>query len=244
MSAAAGWTRAVPRYGTFSGVSCGAFDVGRIRPGSAYAQRFPRQQAVDGARIPRLADLFELVQASGNEGVRLNIETKISPVRPVETAAPGVFVRALLEAIGQSRMESRVFVQSFDWRTLASYERKPRHIPTVYLRAERSCPYNIEARTGSPWTAGFHVSRFGGSVPKMVKAAGGAAWSPDMADLTLEALEEAQALGLKVIVWTVNAEADIRRLMEWGVDGIISDYPDLLCRLGVARGPGCNGALQ
>jgi glycerophosphoryl diester phosphodiesterase len=62
----------------------------------------------------------------------------------------------------------------------------------------------------------------------MVKGAGGAAWSPPHGELTREALEEAHTLGLKVVPWTVNAEADMHRLIEWGVDGIISDYPDLL----------------
>ncbi|HEY8265948.1 MAG TPA: glycerophosphodiester phosphodiesterase family protein, partial [Steroidobacteraceae bacterium] len=56
-----------------------AFDVGRLRPGSDYAARFPDQQAVDGERIPRLKDLFALVEKRGNRTVRLNIETKIDP---------------------------------------------------------------------------------------------------------------------------------------------------------------------
>ena len=69
----------------------------------------------------------------------------------------------------------------------------------------------------------------------MVKAAGGAIWSPYHSDLTRERLQEAHALGLKVVVWTVNSEADMRRLMEWGVDGIISDYPDVLTGVAASR---------
>lgn len=68
----------------------------------------------------------------------------------------------------------------------------------------------------------------------MVKAAGGAVWSPYHGDLTRQRIREAQALGLKVVVWTVNEEADMRRFIEWGVDGIISDYPDVLAK---AAGP-------
>ena len=44
-------------------------------------------------------------------------------------------------------------------------------------------------------------------------------------------MKEAQSLGLKVVVWTVNEPADMRRMIEWGVDGIISDRPDLLRRV-------------
>ncbi len=58
------------------------YDVGRIRPGSEYAARFPEQQPVDGERIPRLADVFALVEKSGNRAVRFNIETKIDPLQP------------------------------------------------------------------------------------------------------------------------------------------------------------------
>jgi len=212
------------------------YDVGRLRPGTAYAQRFPQQQAVDGTRIPRLADVFALVRLSGNSEVRFNIETKISPLRPDETAAPEFFVRALLRVTRESGMEQRVSIQSFDWRTLQILQKEAPAIPTVYLTAEGTPPHNIERAFGSSaWSAGYHVSRFGGSIPRTVKAAGGAVWSPYHNDLTREALNEAHALGLKVVPWTVNAQTDMRRLIEWGVDGIISDYPDLLLKLARRR---------
>ncbi len=54
-----------------------AYDVGRLKPGSAYAKSFPEQVAVDGTRIPRLADLFAMVEKSGNRTVRFDIETKV-----------------------------------------------------------------------------------------------------------------------------------------------------------------------
>ena len=62
----------------------------------------------------------------------------------------------------------------------------------------------------------------------MVKAAGGAVWSPYHGDLTLAALHEAHSLGLKAVPWTINEPADMRRFIEWGADGIISDRPDIL----------------
>jgi glycerophosphoryl diester phosphodiesterase len=112
----------------------------------------------------------------------------------------------------------------------------------VYLTSVSGFMDNIQAgRQSSPWTAGLHVSQFGGSIPRMVKAAGGAVWSPDRGDLTREAVKEAQALGLKVVPWTVNDAAEMRRLIEWGVDGIISDRPDTLRKvagqMGVALPP-------
>ncbi len=205
------------------------YDVGRIRPGSAYAQRFAQQHAVDATRIPRLADLFALVHGSGNRSVRFNIETKLSPLKPDETAAPEVFVGALLDAIRKAGMVERVTIQSFDWRTLQLVQKAAPQVPTVYLTAQGAAPNNIPTSSAaSPWTAGFNPGQFGGSMPRMIKAAGGAVWSPYHGNLTHDALREAQVLGLQVVVWTVNNAADMQRFIAWGVDGIISDYPDLL----------------
>jgi len=55
------------------------YDVGRIKPGTAYAGLYPDQKGMDGVRIPRLADVFALVKKSGNARIRFNIETKITP---------------------------------------------------------------------------------------------------------------------------------------------------------------------
>jgi len=190
------------------------YDVGRLNPSNAYAKRWPEQRPVDGTRIPRLADVLALVRKSGNETVRLNIETKISPLEPGQTTGPEDFARKLVAAIREGGMARRATIQSFDWRTLQV--------------VQKGFMDSIQAdQPQSPWTAGYRF-RDHGSVPRMVKAAGGAVWSPYQGDLTRETSREAQALGLKVVVWTVNDRAGMRRMIEWGVNGIISDRPDLL----------------
>lgn len=206
-----------------------AYDVGRTRPDTAYAARFSRQQAVDGTRIPRLADVFALARQAANHGVRFNIETKLTPLDPARTAPPEVLARALIAVIKKEKMEARATIQSFDWRTLAIVQQEAPEIATAYLTAQQNFTDNILAnQSASPWMPGLHVSRFGGSIPRLVKAAGGAVWSPHYQELTRMQLQDAHKLGLKVVVWTVNDAADMRRMMTWGVDGIISDYPDLL----------------
>ncbi|MGE3347740.1 MAG: glycerophosphodiester phosphodiesterase [Ramlibacter sp.] len=209
-----------------------SYDVGRINPDSAYAKTFATQQPVDGTRIPTLAALFERVKALGATDVHFNIETKISPAQPEETVNPERMARALLNVVREAGMLKRVTIQSFDWRTLQIVQGFEPGIPTVYLSIQTANTDNI--RDGA-WTAGFRIADHG-SVPRMVKAAGGAVWSPNGGAVTEALVKEAQGLGLKVIPWTINNPADMERLMGWGVDGLITDYPDRLRELMQKRG--------
>ncbi len=213
------------------------FDVGRINPASAYAQRFPQQQPVDGTRMPKLEDVFALARKAGNDRVRFNIETKISPLHPERTVAPEAFAHRLIKVIEDNQMQQRAVVQSFDWRTLAVVQRDAPHIKTVYLTAQQRFADNMLAQeTASPWNAGRHVSQFGGSIPRMIKSAGGAVWSPYYGDVDAAGVKAAQSLGLAVVVWTVNDETAMRHMIAAGVDGIISDYPDVLRGVAGAAG--------
>jgi glycerophosphoryl diester phosphodiesterase len=213
------------------------YDVGRIRPGSDYSKRFQEQRRMDGVRIPKLEDVFELARRARNEEVRFNVETKISPAAPDETAGPEEFARALVQVIRDSGMARRTVIQSFDWRTLAVVQREAPEIATSYLSSQSASLDNIGAgqREDSPWTAGVQF-RDHGSVPKMVKAAGGAIWSPNYSDLDEALVKAARGLGLKVLPWTVNDPTDIQRLIGWGVDGMITDRPDRLRDVMAARG--------
>mgnify|MGYP003340121965 CR=1 FL=1 len=213
------------------------FDVGRIDPASDYARRFPHQQPIDGTRMPKLEDVFALAQKACNDTVRFNIETKLSPLHPERTVAPEAFAQSLIAVIQRHQMQNRAVVQSFDWRTLAVVQRDASAIKTVYLTAQQLFMDNLLAReTSSPWNAGLHVSQFNGSVPRLVKAAGGAVWSPCSHDVDAVSVSDAHALGLTVVVWTVNTGAEMRRLIALGVDGIISDYPDVLRRVAGEHG--------
>lgn len=205
------------------------YDVGRIQPGSGYERRFPVQQPVDGTRIPRLADLFALARNGGYDGLRFWIELKLSPLAPERTVGPDEFARRVIAVVREHGMSDRSALLSFDWRALAAARREAADIPIVCLTAQQSWQDNILAVTdSSPWTAPLHVNRFGGSLPRMVHAACGSTWAPYYEELTPALLAEARTLGLKVVVWTVNEPADMRRMIGLGVDGIISDYPDRL----------------
>ena len=213
------------------------YDVGRLKPGSDYAKPYPDQQPVDGTRIPRLSDLFDLVKRRGDDKVRFAIETKVRPTHPDETPAPEAFARAVVEEIRKGGMAARSQILSFDWRTLRTVQQIAPEIPTVYLSAQQRWLDNIGADRpeGSAWTAGFQY-REHGSVPKMVKAAGGSFWSVYFGDLDAQKVKEAQSLGLKVLVWTVNDPAVMSRMLDWGVDGLITDRPDLARKVLETRG--------
>ena len=203
------------------------YDVGRIKPGTDYAKSFPDQQPVDGTRVPRLADLFELVRKSGHTRVGFDCETKVSPLEPTATLPPAEFTRRVVAEIRLAGMQARTTIQSFDWRTLQQVQKEAPEIRTLYLSSPRTLT-RAENGGPSPWLAGFDPDRHGGSVPRAVQAAGGRQWAPNQTYLTQALRDEARALGILVIPWTVNEPAMINKLLDMQVDGLISDRPDLV----------------
>ena len=212
------------------------YDVGQIRPGSSYAAQFPQQHAVPGTPIPMLREVFGLVRKSGDTHVRLNIETKIDPNHPDESPDPERFVALLLDLLAAEKFSDRVTIQSFDWRTLQLVQKLAPAIPTVYLTQQKGLGATIALNRATDWTAGFSPADHGNSLPRTIKAAGGAIWSPYFGDVDADVIAESHRLGLSVVVWTVNKPEDIARMIAIGVDGIISDRPDLLRQIAGEKG--------
>lgn len=214
-----------------------SYDVGRLNPAHWYAREFPDQQPRDGQRIPTLAAVFKLVNDLGARDVHFDMETKINPHHPDSTLAPEPFVNTVLKVIRDAGMAERVMVQSFDWRTLELLHKLEPRIRTMYLTIEGK---DFNTVTDSAWTAGHKIQQFKGSVPHMVRASAGKApgviWAPNFNNLTPELVKVGQSLGLQVIPWTVNEKPQMARLIDWGVDGIISDYPDRLREVMAQKG--------
>ncbi len=214
-----------PRIGSITCEALLAYDVGRIRPGSAYAGRFPDQAPHDGARIPGLAEVIGL-----DPEARFDIELKTFPLHPEWTASPGEMADAVLAVLDATGAVTRSTVQSFDWRGL-------RHLRA--RRPEVVLSWLTRSSTGADtwrWWDGPDPSDYAGSVPRAVAAEGGPIWAPEHGDLTAELVAEAHDLGLQVVPWTVNQPDDVRRLIGLGVDGLISDRPDLARRVLQAEG--------
>jgi glycerophosphoryl diester phosphodiesterase len=213
------------------------YDVGRINPTSRYAQTFSAQKGQDGVRIPRLKDLFELVKTQGHTQVKFAIETKITPQRTDQTPEPERFVQLLLQEIKDHGMSERVQILSFDWRTLQAVQKTAPGMPTVYVTAQLPVLDNLGIKAGQPstWTAGFQHAQHG-SVPRMIKAAGGTHWSSFWRELDAQKVREAQSLGLKVLAWTVNDRQSMGQMLDLGVDGLVTDRPDIAAELLKERG--------
>lgn len=213
------------------------FDVGRARPGSRVAERFPDQRPADGSAIPTLEEVVALAGHLGADRVRFNVETKVSPVAPDEAPSPSAFARRLVEAIERLGIGSRTTVQSFDWRPLDEIRRLDPDLETACLTAAQPWLDTLErGRAGaSPWLAGRDADAFP-TVPELVSAAGCTIWSPYHEEIDAAAVRRAHELGLEVVVWTVNTSQEMARALDLGVDGMITDHPDRLRALLEKRG--------
>src|SRR5262249_15080639 len=108
-----------PTVASLTAADVKQFDVGRIKPGPDHAQR-----GADKVAMPLCAEVVALTQRAGTELVRFNIETKLSPLAPGETADPETFARAVIAEVRKLKIAHRVTIQSFDWRTLSVVQRE------------------------------------------------------------------------------------------------------------------------
>ena len=215
-----------------------SYDVGRLRPGSAYAARFPEQEPVDGERIPRLTEVLALVRARSEGRVRVAIEVKTFPGQPERTATPAAFAAALKRDVEATGTLAMVSIMAFDFRVLSAVQRLMPQAATVALTEQQNGgdTVGLGAPSPSPWLGGLDPARFGNSVVRLVQATGAGTWGPDYQDLDAQRITEAHALGLRVVPWTVNAPVDMERLLAFGIDGMTTDRPDVLRELLESRG--------
>ncbi|MCP4693110.1 MAG: glycerophosphodiester phosphodiesterase [Desulfobacterales bacterium] len=216
------------------------YDVGRLKPHTRISRRHPDQQPADGARIPTLDEVISLFETACDPAVQLWVEIKTSPEKPDLTPPPEKAADAVVALLRERKFTGRTRVLSFDWRSLARVQEIAPEIPTVYLSHVGVRLNNIKpGRPGpSPWMAGLDIEDFTGSIPRAVKAAGGRGWAPHHRYITYRLMKEAHELGLEVHVWTVDSRDEMARLIEMGVDGIITNRPDRLRELGYGHKPG------
>jgi glycerophosphoryl diester phosphodiesterase len=206
---------------------------------------FPGQRAATGARMALLTEVFDLVKAYHADDVKMNIETKYE-VGTTETAPREQFVQVAAKEIRKAGMLDQVTIQSFDWGALMRMHQVEPRLPLVAL----SNPDYLGVPAADIWLGGLDLDDFDGDPLKAVKSFGASAFSPlpgspegsTVSDpnhkpyVTKQLVDEAHKLGIKVIPWTVEDKPTMNAMIDAGVDGIITDYPDRLREVMADRG--------
>jgi glycerophosphoryl diester phosphodiesterase len=163
---------------------------------------FPKQLAIPGTHVPTLSQVFDL---GANNKVQFNIETKIFLDHPEYTPSPEEFCKLVLAEVRKHHLESRVILQSFDFRTLHAMKKLDPSVPRVALY------------TGAPK-----------DFVAIAKEADAGIVSPEYHLVTPEQVKAAHAAGIQVVPWTSNKPEEWDQLIAAGVDAIISDDPAAL----------------
>jgi glycerophosphoryl diester phosphodiesterase len=171
---------------------------------------FPKQTPIPGTRMPMLDEVFDLAPRGT---FQFNIETKIFAEHPELSVTPEKFVELVLAMIRKHKLENRVMLQSFDFRTLQAMKKIAPEIRLVAL-----------------WEHGDR------DFVSIAKEAGAPAISPHYSLVTPEKVRAAHEAGLTVVPWTANMPADWDKLVAAKVDAIISDDPAALIAYLNAKG--------
>jgi glycerophosphoryl diester phosphodiesterase len=202
------------------------YNIVSFNPESKYGKRFDQQKSVKNVKIPKLSDLFELVSKEENKDVFLNLEIKSTPVRTGLNPSLIETVSLILKDIDEYELEDRMIVSSFDWRILYELKKQNSKILRGFITLQQSLSTKGKnIFEDSPWMGKKFPSEDLFLLPKIIKSLEGHVWSAFYKDVTKQNIDLAHELGLAVNVWTVNRERDILRMIEYGVDGIITDYP-------------------
>ena len=202
------------------------FDVGSINKLSRYGRRFVNQKPLENQRIPKLSELLDLSSKNKSENLLINLEIKSTPDEENLTPAPEDTVKLVVNEINKSNLKDKIIVSSFDWRTLTEIKNQYPEISRAYLTYQQVRGMKIKKTiyNRSPWMS-FLPFYEDHELPKIIKSQGGKAWHPYRKDITKKLVDISHQEDLPVNVWTVNEEYEMLKMMEFGVDGIMTDYP-------------------
>ena len=196
------------------------FDVGTLNKLSKYGRKFINQKSLQNQKIPKLSELLKLTSDNIVEDLLINLEIKSTPIEKNLTPEPDEMVKIIIDEVSRSNLEDRIIYSSFDWRVLREIKERDSKIPRAYLTSgARGKIYDK-----SPWLD-FTPLHNGVELPELIKALGGSAWHPNYKDVNKEIVQISHDKGLPVNVWTVNRVSDMLRMIDYGVDGIMTDYP-------------------
>lgn len=216
------------------------FDIGTMNPdsGKYFTDFGVTQIPAPGARIPTLEEVFALIDSYGDKTVVVNIEYKSYPDPQLpeykNNPDPEIAVRKVYDAVKKYRMEDRVVFQSFDWMPVKIMKEVAPHISISALSYKNTLKFG--AQEASPWLAGLNINDYNGDYIQAAKVLGVDMSTPEYKEVTPELVAKAHDLGIRIIPWTVNKAEDMERLIDMGVDGIITDKPWILREVLTRRG--------
>lgn len=187
-------------------------DCGRIQH-----PQFPRQKSIYGTKIPTLNELFDFLRSSKDphaRKIRINLEIKADSSKPEYTPSHVVIAKNIVDKVQRSTLSDQVYYSSFDFDLLAQV-RLLAPEATIALLYEKPAVTKDETNPDDSW-----VSYLLTSADKLKASI----VSPEYKLLTSEIISRFHEKGLRVLTWTVNDSDSCLKLMEMGVDGIISDY--------------------
>ena len=202
------------------------YNIGGLDPESKHGKRFKEQKLLKNAKIPKLSELLELASRKENKDVFLNLEVKSTPFKIGLTPIPSDTVSLILKDIDTHKLEDRIIISSFDWRILYELKKQNPRILRGFITLQQDLSTTKKnIYENSPWMAKNYSLDQLFLIPNIIKSLEGHVWSAFYRDVTKQNVELAHKHGLATCVWTVNREQDIIRMIEYGVDGIITDYP-------------------
>ena len=202
------------------------FDVGSLNKLTRYGRRFVNQKSLENQKIPKLSELLELSSKNVLQNLLINLEIKSTPDEKNLTPDPKDLVQIVLNEINNSNLKDKIIISSFDWRILREVKKQSPEIPRAYLTFQQEKGMKIKKTiySKSPWIDHIPLTIVY-DLPKIIKELGGSAWHPYYKDINKKAVKDAHDNNLPVNVWTVNDEDDMLKMIEYGVDGIMTDYP-------------------
>ena len=202
------------------------FDVGSINKLSRYGRRFINQKILENQKIPKLSELLDLSSKNVSDNLLINLEIKSTPDEENLTPTPEEMVKLVMQEVNKSTLQNKIIVSSFDWRTLTVMKKLYPEISRAYLTFQQQAGIKIKNTiyNRSPWMS--YLPFFENhELPKIIKSQGGEAWHPYHKDITKKLVDISHQENLPVNVWTVNKDYDMLKMVEYGVDGIMTDYP-------------------
>ena len=202
------------------------YNIESIKPETKYAKRFKNQKPAKDERIPKLTDFFKLVTEDKYNDVFLNLEIKSTPTQENVTPDPEKMVSLILKDIKEFNLEDRTLITSYDFRILYALKKQNPNILRGFITLQQGLSITKKnIYENSPWMVKNYPMEELFLLPNIIKSLEGHVWSAFYRDVTKQNVELAHKHGLATCVWTVNREQDIIRMIEYGVDGIITDYP-------------------